>query len=442
MGRNLKLALTAATVVAFTGCQQPSDDEASIAPKNLYISSGLCTSGPGVTTYTAATASRAITKWSTTQASTQVSTVIDWNAASGFANSLPQQVILDNINNKLLILAENATTMTERKIYSVNKDDTAIYNTVVPNTASAPAAAATNIVRNILIDQDGYMTVNRTVAIEKFSPIGAVIPAPTDATAYINPAAATAPCTQAAISSIGTVTPAGTYNGISAIASLAPAFGRATGKTLFATMGSAAANNRLSAASFAGLTSTTVAHCNGGVAITSVVHNLATNLCPDGGCTATFDANGVSPTAMIFVQTPAPASTVGKLIVTYAPSNNAAGTANNTVNLNHGIVMWDVSEDTDTAVTFNNPIVLYNNDQVIVGPSALAYDATTSSLYVAVGPAVRNLNQAAGNQGYNVEKFTLNVNAATVERVHDGTFKPFITGNSSTKCISSMTIGD
>lgn len=440
MGRNLKLVLTATTLLSIVGCQQPAEDSASLAPKSLYVSSGLCNSGPGVVTYTAATASRSVTKWDTSSGSYKEK-VIDWNTAAGFTNSLPQQVFVSG--SKLYILAENATTMTERKIFSVDVDNTGIYNTVVPSTASAaPVAAATHIARSMKIDANGFITMNRATSIERFSPAGAIIPSPAAAgTSFINPAAITGTCFPAAALTTGTVTAGGTYVGIGDMAVLDPAFGKASGKTIFSINGATAANNRLSATIADGLTSATAAHCAGTAQISTTTHTVAPDLCPQGSCTVTFDTNGVSATSMVFIPTPSPATTTGKLIVTYAPSNTAATAQNNITNLNHAVVMWDVTEVSLTSVTFTSPVVLYNNDSILIAPSAIAYDASTSSIYVAVGPVARTGTQSNG-QGYNIEKFTLDISTPKLTRVTDSTFKPFIVGNSDTKCISGMTIGD
>lgn len=441
MRHPLKISLTAMTFLTLAGCANSASEEASsvATPKNVYVSSGVCNSGPGVVSYTSATASRSVTKWNA-DTGIYVGKILDWNTASGFANSSPQQVIKSGSN--IYILGENGTTFTERKIYSVKSTDIGNYQTVVPSTASAtPAAAASHINRTFAIDSTGMITVNRTVSIEKFNPLGAIIPSPNAATSYINPAAATAPCFPAAAFPTGTVTAGGTYTGISDIALLDPGFGKSSGKTLFAYMGSAAANNRIGAVKADGLTSGTVAHCAGGVQISSVTHNVAPNLCPQGGCTVSFDTSGVSPTAMVFIKTPAPATTTGKLIVTYAPSNTAATAQNNSTNLNHAIVMWDITEVDINTVTFTSPVVLYNDDQVIIAPSAIAYNADSSSIYVAVGPASRTGTQSNG-QGYNIEKFTLDISTPKLTRVTDSSFRPFIVGNSETKCISGITIAD
>lgn len=438
MGRKMLYSLLGLATLALisTGCQKSSEDVAAvIPPKSLYVSAGLCNSGTGVTTYTAATASRAVTIWDT-ETGTFIDTIIDWNTATGFANSLPQQVIDEG--DTLLILAENGTTFTERKIFRVEKTDLGVYQTVVPQAYSAaPAGAATGVNRSFIKDARGQFTVIRNIAIERANALGTLIPGPTAVgTAYVNPAAITGTCVPAVINAAGTVVAGGTMNRIADAILLEPAFDQPNGKIIFANTGAATGNNRISATIAGGLTSTTAAHCAGTSQIATTPHTLAANLGTGG---VTFDPSGVNVTSMVYIATPAPATTTGKLIAAYAPSNTAVTSQHNTTNLNHAIVMWDVTETSATAVTFTNPVVLANDDTVVIAPSAMAYDASTETLWVAVGPHPRNISQAGGNQGYNIEKFTLDITTPELTRVHND-YQPFIVGNAQTKCISGLAI--
>ena len=439
MGRNYKNVLLglATTAVAFTSCQKSAEEESVAASKVLYVSSGACNSGVGVTTYTAATASRAITKWNTSTG-LFISSVIDWNSAAGFANSVPQQVIDEG--DSLLILADNNTTFTERKVFRVDKDNLGVFQTVVPQAwSAAPASVAGHINRSFQKDAKGQLTIVRSSSIERTNSLGALIPGPTAAaTAYANPAAVTGTCVPGTITIAGTVTAGGTFNIISDAFLLEPSNGQPNGKIIFSNAGALLAINRISATIQAGLTTATTAHCAGTSQITTTTHTYAPDL---GTGNPTFDANGPSITSMIFIATPAPATTTGKIIVAYAPSNSAVTAQYNTTNLNHAIVMWDVTETSAIAVSFTNPIVLANDDTVVIAPSAMAYDSSTSTLWVAVGPAARNVSQSGGNQGYNIEKFTLDMTTPKLTRVHNN-FQPFVIGNAQTKCISGLTIGN
>ena len=107
--------------------------------------------------------------------------------------------------------------------------------------------------------------------------------------------------------------------------------------------------------------------------------------------------------------------------------------------------MWDVTEAADTtaatAVTFTNPVIVWRDDSVVFAPSAIAYDSTDNSIYVAVGADIGVVNQTTRNYGYNIEKFTLNMSTPSLTRVSTNN-KPFIIGNAYTKCISDISIGE
>jgi len=51
------------------------------------------------------------------------------------------------------------------------------------------------------------------------------------------------------------------------------------------------------------------------------------------------------------------------------------------------------------------------------------------------------INQTTQNFGYNIEKFTLDINTPLMTRVSNNN-QPFIIGNANTKCISNMIIAD
>ncbi len=429
MGRNLtqKMVITTMTGMALllTGCPKKADEASAITTKNLYVSSGVCNSGIGMTTYTAATASRVISKWDGNSGKF-LETFLDLNIATGFSNTLPQQII--DQGDSVLLLTENATTMTERKIYKIKKNDPNVFITKVPNTSIIAAPVATHISRSMQVDADGMMLMSRSFGIEKFTPIGAFVAGATAILPYANPAAASLPCFNAAASAT---------NFVGDIALMTPFTGRSSGKILFANNGTAITDNRLGAIQSTGLTSGTVADCAGGAQISTTAHTLfGTNI--SALPAVAFTANGVNPTSMVYIPTPAPATTTGKLLVTYAPA--LATGLNNTVQLNHAIVMWDVNETSISAITLTLPTVLYRDHSVVFAPSAIAYDSTTSSVYVAVSPVIGSATLTTGNQGYNIEKFTLDLAAPSLTRVSPD-FTPFIKGNAQTKCISSMTMG-
>ncbi len=210
------------------------------------------------------------------------------------------------------------------------------------------------------------------------------------------------------------------------------------GKLIYIHAGATAIANRIGIVQRTGLQSTTPADCAGSSPVggaSTVPHQNAPNLSGPVG----FLGTGASLTSMVFIPTPAPATTSGKLIVSY--SGSVAGAVDNNTNFNVGIVMYDITETSDTTATVDNPIILWRDESVVFAPSAMAYDATTSSLYVAVGGSPGQANQTTQAFGYNIEKFTLDMATPLLTRVHHN-FQPFIIGNAYTKCISNMMIAE
>ncbi len=219
---------------------------------------------------------------------------------------------------------------------------------------------------------------------------------------------------------------------------MTPFTGMNQGKLIYIHSGNTAATNRIGIVQRTGLTSTTVADCAGANpagGLAAVAHANATGLTGP----ITFAATGASPTSMVYIPTPAPALTAGKLIVAYSGSTNTA--FDNLTNFNYGIVMWDITESSDTVATLTNPIILWRDESILWAASAMAYDSSTRSLYVAVGGAPGAVDQTLSNYGYNIEKFTLDMTTPALTRVATNN-KPFIIGSGYTKCISHMVIGD
>jgi hypothetical protein len=150
---------------------------------------------------------------------------------------------------------------------------------------------------------------------------------------------------------------------------------------------------------------------------------------------------------MVYIPTPSGATT-GKLIVSYGPT--VAGSLDNSTAINNAIVMYDVNETgASTATISNTATVLYENSPIIYGISAMAYDSTDSSLYVATASQPGIANQTTQSLGYKIEKFSLNLANAGVSSqltlIRDTSVsppKPFIERNSFTKCITSMVVGN
>ncbi len=425
MGRNSKIKIItfSAFLATVMGCSKAAENPSVAAPpKTLYVASGLCYSGSGITTYSQTTASRAVTKWNT-QSGLFSSVFTDLNVGSNVSVNTVPQFMVDK-GDHVLLLTENATTVGDRKIFKIMKNSPGTYITYA-NDPTAFTLTPAHITRSFAQDADGSILFSKSVAAERINSLGVRI-AKGGANAWVNPAAATGNCFTAAATLIPN------------IALMTPFTNTSQGKMIYLHAGATAVLNRIGIVQRSGLTSATAADCvtaspAGG--LSTVAHTNA----PDQTGPVTFLGTGDSLTSMVFIPTPAPAVTTGKLLVSYSASVNTA--FDNATNFNYGVVVWDITETSDTAATITNPVILYRNELVLWAPSAMAYDATTSSLYVAVGGSPSLVNQTTQNFGYNIEKFTLDLATPKMTRVSTNN-QPFIVGNAYTKCISHMMIAD
>ncbi len=423
MGRTFAKTLATLTVVTVAfGCSKKADSLSVATQKTLYVASGACYSGSGIITYTGPQSSRAVTKWST---ETGINTGIftDLNVGNNVSVDTVPQSLIDK-GDHILLLTENATNFSDRKIFKVNKANPSTY-VVYANDPTAFTVAPTHVTRSMAQDVDGTMIFSKSLFAERLNTLGVRI-AKGGANAWISPTAATGNCFAAVGAQIQNVTV------------MAPFTNMNQGKVLYIHAGNTAAANRIGAVQRTGLTAGTAADCAGSNpagGASAVAHVNAANLTGP----VIFPATGASLTSMVYIPTPAPASTTGKLLVSYSGSTNTAFDNNTT--FSYGIVMWDITETSDTVVTVTNPVILWRDESVVWAPSAMAYDATTSSLYVAVGGSPGLVNQTAQAFGYNIEKFTLDIATPLLTRVSPSN-QPFITGNAYTKCISHMIMAE
>ena len=424
--KKLGLTLTGLALI-LTACPKSSEVETTTtAPKKIYLSSGSCYSGSGITTYAAGTASRAVTKWSSVNgAFDEVFT--DLNVASSVSVGAVPQALVDK-GDHVLMLTENATAFGDRKIWKIFKNDPGTYISYA-NDPTAFTNTPTHITRSMSQDVDGSIVFSKSLMAERVNSVGARI-TKGGANPWVNPLATTGAC----------------FNGAGAqiqkVHTIAPFTGTNQGKTIYIHAGATAIANRIGAVQRTGLTSATAADCAGSNplgGISTVAHANATGLSGP----IIFSATGPSLTSFVYIPTPAPATTTGKMLVTYSGSVNTA--FDNNTNFNYGIVMWDVTEVSDsgagTAITFTNPLIVWRDESIVWAPSAIAYDSTDNSVYVAVGADIGVVNQTTRNYGYNIEKFTLNMSTPSLTRVSTNN-APFIIGNTYTKCITDITLGD
>lgn len=399
------------TIALIGSCQKAAvDDESS--GRYLYVASGLCYSGTGITTYTGSTSSRMVSKvnLSTQEATTFIDLASPYQGGDFAPQTSPQSIIEDG--NNILMLTENATATGDRKIFTVPKSSSYNASTYASDTTAFTNTAG-HILRSLIKDNDGTLLFSKSIAIEK---VGTnTLRVPMGANPWIN-----APAGNCATS----------VTQIQSHVVLPPYTGKTTGKVIFAHVGNTLALNRLGVISSDGYN--VAGDCYNGYQLSSQTHNYGTGV---SGPVISFSATGPNVTAMVYIST---GSGTGKLITGYSAS--AAADLNNNSTLNYALVMWDVTESSATVATITNPIVIYNNFADIFGISAMTYDSSTNSLYVATASQAGVANQTTASYGYKVEKFTIDVTNATATLVRPNN-KPFLDRSSRTKCISSMFIG-
>lgn len=419
----LKFFVTISILILAASCSKKEDvkDQTPLItanPKILYFATGQCNSGSGITTFSGMSSSRMISRVDLSVIPSVITTVLDLNSTyqgGVFAPETGVQSIIDN-DSSVLMLTENALNTGDRKIFLIPK--VSPYNTsVYSSDALAFTSTNTNIERAMVKDTDGTILFAKSIAIEK---IGTnTLRVPMGPNPWIN-------------SPAGNCATSNTF--ISALALMPPYTGTTTGKLIFAHQGTTPATNRLGVISNDGYA--IAGNCINGYQISAVPHTNA----PGVTGTLAFSASGVSPTAMVYIPTPT-GPTAGKLIVAYSTASNGALEMNNVTSLNYAIVMWNVTESSTTVAALTSPVVLYRDFTDIFGISALAYDAETTSLYVATASQPGVVNQTTSGYGYKIEKFILDLATPGVRLVRPNN-SSYVARSSSTKCITSMVIGN
>jgi hypothetical protein len=421
MGRNSSkiTAVMAGVAFALTGCTNNSADEASTAlTKKLYIASGQCNSGPGVTSFGTQNSSRRVSKLNL--ATKELSVLLDLTepyVGGTFGIDTGAQALVNDGSN-ILMLTENAVAMSDRKIYSIPKASP--FNTeIYSQDPLALTQTNTHITRALVKDVDGALLFSKSLGIEK---IGInTLRIPQGANSWVNAPA-------------GTCAASATF--MSAMSVLPPFTGSSSGKIVFAHAGATAASNRLGIINADGYS--VAANCLNGYQISSTLHTYAANV--TGPAIAFSAAAGSAPTAAVFIKTADAPGVIGKLVVAYSAAVNTE-TSNNT-NLNYALVAWDVTETSATVASLSAPVVLSRQLDAVFGISALAYDETSKVLYVATASQTGVMNQTTAGYGYKIEKFLydpLTANEATLVRENN---QPFMERTSGTKCITSMVLGE
>lgn len=147
--------------VLTSGCVKPVEDEDSASSgKYLYVASGTCYAGSGITTFTTATSSNQIFRLDLS--SGQRESVADYFGSPSNTGDSP--VALVNDGDNLLVAIEN-TTNGLRRVERVKKTDGQTRSTYTNN-----AAALSAVLRSMVRLDDGYLLISKSSAVEKHGP--------------------------------------------------------------------------------------------------------------------------------------------------------------------------------------------------------------------------------------------------------------------------------
>lgn len=365
-----QISLIALLIASAIGCAKKSllDELPSASAKTLYVSSGLCYSGNGITTFTATTASNLIyTVNMNTGAPGEI--IADYNQAAATAGSSP--VSLHSKDNKSIYAVVENTTAGARRIESITRGNS------TPAYYYSNATAFSGILRKSAFDTtSGTFLVNKSTALERINST------PTRDLAGANPWVSN---------------PAGncaTTNTLITDVEVLP-----NGKILYGHASATAANRKLVLVASTGYR--TAADCLNTAAVTVPSYITDIEYLPGSG----------------------------QVLVLMADV-----TTNNNMN---SVYVYDIDPVANTitngqSLLENNSAAGSKNAPYLYGASAMEFDASSNTLYIAMANAI-----GATVANYNIEKFTYDPVAKTLTRVGSS---PWSQGWVGSKCISSMLV--
>lgn len=368
--------IIATTLVLFTGCQKELDEASK--PRYLYVSSGLCYSGTGNTTYTTTTSSNVIFRLALDTAQYE-GRIADFTTGQDAPGTTPVGIV-NYDDDHLLALLEHTG---QRRIELIKKSLSGERQTFYNNTSTtAPIGALQSATRHLQMVTDGLL-ISRSTAIEKLD-TGKSRETGTGTSAWVQSPGG------ACSASVTNITSLATY----------PTTSNDAGYNIIYThsQNASSANNRIG------------------------IINGATGWNGTTGCLAAESGPALTayPTAAVYM----PDS--GRIAVAYAGVNGS---------MLNSIYTYEVDEE---ANTISDAVKSYEAPSVIYGASAMVYDEVNGHLYVATGGSVAT-NLTTGSIPYNIEKFTYDSGTKSFTRAGS---MSYYRGNLETRCISSMFIGN
>lgn len=386
------------------GCLKSAEFASTASNKYLYVSTGLCYAGIGFTVPAIGTVGKTVSRQNLSNLNVEI--IRDYGDLSEEVAGTFVAGLVDGDDGYLYASVENATATGSRRIDKLEKTFQGVRSTWYQNSSVLTTAN-----RSLSIASDGGFVLSRSTIVERF-----------DSTPTRKMATATLAWGQTHAGSCAT-----NNTLITDIISLPAYTGTSFGKYIYSHV--AAGQNDIGIISMNG--SIGAAECLANQQSTAAV--LTNSSTANLGWDVVLSANS-SPTSLVYIATPAPATTTGKLLVSYSTSalNTAAAGG-----LNNALVMYDINETSTSAATISNGQILYHDHQYFYGVTSMAYDEATASMYVATSNSF-----AAAPVGYNVEKFTIDTLTPSAVRVPNSNGSSFQSANSFNNCITDIFVGE
>ena len=410
MRRNIALSLALGlifTVIGFS-CAK-NTDTAATASRKLYIATGLCYSGTGFAAQTINNVGQILSRLDLSNHQYEV--VHDYANLSEEAASTYANGITDGGDGNVYVAVENATATGNRRIDKIAKSAFGTKLVWQPSTVYLAASTLRSISR---ASDQGFLigTVSGTASVERF-----------DATPTQKEAA---PNVSWGANSGGACATNNTK--ITDLVALPKALATDTiGKYIYAHAAAGQMDVGVISKNGSNVAGNCLANAPGAATFVTAASTA------DPSYSKQLSANA-TPTSVVYIPT---GTGTGKVLVAYATNAaNAAGASG----LNNALVMYDFTENTvagETA-TLNNGVVLYNDISYFYGVSAMAYDSSDGSLYVATSNSI----SANPPVGYNIEKFQISLTAPSATRIPNSNNSSFEASTSFNDCVTSMFVAN
>lgn len=157
-----KFCFIAFAALLITSCGQASleNTAASVSGPYLYVTTGACYSGNGITPFSNTAASNLVYRLNLSTGQKDM-LIADYYSSPANPGDSPVSIV-DNDSDSVLVLVENTTTVSLRRIEKVEKRSYGSRSTFNGNTTALSAQ-----LRNMIRLPDNYLLVSKSTAVEK-----------------------------------------------------------------------------------------------------------------------------------------------------------------------------------------------------------------------------------------------------------------------------------